>query len=224
MRRKYMINILLVDDHPSVREGTKAMIEADNQYQVTLAASGEEAIERMESSRYDLYIFDLFIDTINGIDLTKRVIAKDAEANVLIMTGFDIESHFNILMEAGAGGFISKTASKDQLLTAIKCALRKEAILPMSFLRQLRRAETKVVVNDGDTISSISLNEKEQEVLYEAALGKSNKEIAQKLSMSQRMVEYHLTKIFTLLNVNSRGEAVAKARELRLLPSESLIK
>ncbi|HHW36168.1 MAG TPA: response regulator transcription factor [Bacillales bacterium] len=218
-----MINILLVDDHPSVREGTKAMIEADNQYQVTLAATGEEAIERIESSSYDLYIFDLFIDTINGIDLTKRVIAKDVEANVLIMTGFDIEPHFNILMEAGAGGFISKTASKDQLLTTIKCALRNEAILPKSFLRQLRRNEYKGLINDGDAKSSISLSEKEQVVLYEAALGKSNKEIAHKLSISQRMVEYHMTKIFTLLNVGSRGEAVAKAREMKLLPSEILI-
>jgi len=217
-----MINILLVDDHPSVREGTKAMIEADNQYQVTLAASGEEVLELMESSNFDLYIFDLFMDPINGIDLTKLVTAKDAEAIVLIMTGFDIESYFNLLIEAGANGFISKTASKDQLSTTIKCALRKEAILPISILQQLRRSEVKVI-NDRNTISSISLNEKEQQVLFEAFLGKTNKEIAQKLLMSQRMVEYHLTKVFTLLNVNSRGEAVAKARELRLLPSEILV-
>ncbi|HHY74564.1 MAG TPA: response regulator transcription factor [Bacillus bacterium] len=217
-----MITILLVDDHPSVREGTKAMIEADNQYEVMLAASGEEAMELIESSSFDLYIFDLFIDTINGIDLTKRVIAKDAEAIVLILTGFDIESYFNLLMEAGASGFISKTASKDQLSTTIKCALRREAILPVSFLRQLQRKEIKGAVNNGDTESGIVLNEKEQQVLLEASIGKSNKEIAQKLSMSQRMVEYHLTKIFTALKVSSRGEAVSKARELRLLPSEVL--
>lgn len=219
-----MINILLVDDHPSVREGTKAMIEADNQYQVMLAASGEEALNLMKNSSFDLYIFDLFMDSINGIDLTRQVIAKDSESIILIMTGFDIESYFNLIIEAGAHGFISKTASKDQLLTTIKCALRKEAILPMSFLRQLRRSEVKGVVNDGDTIFSISLSEREQEVLFEASLGKTNKEIAQKLLMSQRMVEYHLTKIFTLLNVNSRGEAVVKARELRLVPSETLTK
>lgn len=219
-----MINILLVDDHPSVGEGMKVMIEEDNQYQVTLAASGEEAMELLKTSSYDLYIFDLFMDSINGIDLTRQVIAKDSESIILIMTGFDIESYFNLIIEAGAHGFISKTASKDQLLTTIKCALRKEAILPMSFLRQLRRSEVKGVVNDGDTIFSISLSEREQEVLFEASLGKTNKEIAQKLLMSQRMVEYHLTKIFTLLNVNSRGEAVVKARELRLVPSETLTK
>ena len=215
-----MINILLVDDHPSVREGTKAMIEADNQYQVTLAATGEEAIELLETSSYDLYIFDLFMDSINGIDLTKTVIKKDPEAIVLIITGFEIEPHFNILIEAGVNGFISKTASKDQLLTMIKCALRKEAILPISFLRQLRRIEYKGMINEGNTIFSISLNGKEQEVLCEAALGKTNKEIAQSLLISQRMVEYHLTKIFGILNVSSRGEAVAKARELGLLPRE----
>lgn len=220
-----MINILLVDDHPSVREGTKAMIEADNQSQVMLASSGEEALKVMEdNTRFDIYIFDLFMPDINGIELTKRVISKDSDATVLIITGFDIESHFNLLIEAGACGFISKTASKDQLLTTIKCALRKEAIIPISFLRQLRRIEYKGVVNDSDAKSSISLNDKEQLVLYEAALGNTNKEIAQKLLMSQRMVEYHLTKVFTLLNVNSRGEAVAKARELRLLPSEILTK
>lgn len=217
-----MINILLVDDHPSVREGMKVMIEEDNQYQVTLAASGEEAMELLKTSSYDLYIFDLFMDSINGIDLTKLVIKKDPEAVVLIITGFEIEPHFNILIEAGVNGFISKTASKDQLLTTIKCALRKEAIVPTSFLRQLRRIEYKGLINEGDTISSISLNEKEQEVLYEAALGKTNKEIGQSLLISQRMVEYHLTKIFGTLNVSSRGEAVAKARELRLLPREVL--
>lgn len=216
-----MFNILLVDDHPSVREGTKAMIEADNQYQVTLASSGEKALNLMENSNFDLYIFDLFMESINGIDLTKQVIAIDSEAIVLIMTGFDIESHFNLIMEAGAHGFISKTASQDQLLTTIKCALRQEAVLPISFLQQLRRSEVKGVVN-GEIISSISLSKKEQEVLFEASLGNTNKEIAQKLLMSQRMVEYHLTKIFGALNVSSRGEAVAKAREMKLLPSEIL--
>ncbi|NSL51240.1 response regulator transcription factor [Calidifontibacillus erzurumensis] len=219
-----MFQILLVDDHPSVREGTKAMIETDKNLQVTLASCGKEALKLIEEkTRFDLYLFDLFLPDINGIELTKLVIGKDSDACVLIITGFDIEVHFNLMMESGASGFISKTASTDQLLTSVYCALRKEAVVPVSLLRQLRRNEIKGEISNGETVASISLNEKEQLVLFEASLGKSNKEIAQKLLMSQRMVEYHLTKIFNILNVSSRGEAVAKARELRLLPSEMFV-
>lgn len=219
-----MFQILLVDDHPSVREGTKAMIETDSNLQVTLASCGEEALKLIEEkTKFDLYMFDLFLPDINGIELTKLVTSKDSDATVLIITGFDIEVHFNLIMESGASGFISKTASTDQLLTTIYCALRREAVVPVSLLRQLRRNEIKGEISNGETIASISLNEKEQLVLFEASLGKSNKEIAQKLLMSQRMVEYHLTKIFNILNVSSRGEAVAKARELRLLPSEMIV-
>lgn len=216
------MNILLVDDHPSVREGTKAMIEEENEYCVTLASNGEEALKILSNNSFDLYIFDLFMPKYNGLDLTKQVINQVADAIIIILTGFDIESHFNLLIEAGVTGFISKTATKDQLHTAIRCALRREAVLPVDFLKQLRRSEIKAMVLDGDDNLNISLNGREQEVLFEASIGKTNKEIAQKLLMSQRMVEYHLTKIFHLLNVSSRGEAVAKARELKLLPSEMI--
>ncbi|WP_017753669.1 response regulator transcription factor [Calidifontibacillus oryziterrae] len=213
-----MRSILFVDDHPSVREGTKGMIEEHSDYKVTLASSGEDAVKLITSTKFDLYIFDLFMPSLSGLDLTKQVIEKDKEAIILILTGFDFEPHFNILIEAGVSGFISKAVSKDQLHTAIKCALRKEAIIPVSFLRQLRRSEIKS--SDDGNSARITLNEREQEILFEASMGKTNKEIAQKLLMSQRTVEYHLTKIFNNLNVTSRAEAVSKARELKLLPSE----
>lgn len=212
-------SVLLVDDHPSVREGTKTMIEENSDFKVTLAASGEEALKLMESNMFDLYIFDLFMPTMSGLDLTKQVITQDGDAIVLIMTGFEIEPHFNLLIEAGVSGFISKEAAKEQLQTAIKCALRNEAILPVSFLKQLRRSEIKAIAVDVE-MAGVILTEKEQEILFEASIGKTNKEIAHKLLMSQRMVEYNLTRVFNILNVSSRGEAVAKARELKLLPSE----
>lgn len=218
-----MIHLLLVDDHPSVRAGTKAMIEEDSEYKVTLASSGEEALTLIRSNPFDMFIFDLFMPNYSGLDLTKQVMRGNPDAIVLIMTGFDIESHFNVLIEAGVSGFISKTASKDQIQTTIQCALRKEAVLPISFLKQLRRSEIKAVEKEGNPAPSVTLNEREQQILYEASNGKTNKEIAQKLLMSQRMVEYHLTRLFNTLNVTSRGEAVAKARELRLLPSETIV-
>lgn len=218
-----MIQLLLVDDHPSVREGTKFMIEENSEYKVTMASSSEEALKFIQNDQFDLFIFDLFMPDYSGIDLTREVISTNEDAIVLIMTGFDLEPHFNVLMEAGVSGFISKTASKNELITAINCALRKQAVLPLSLLKQLRRSEF-VICTEGAKKLTISLNEKEMQVLIEAATGKTNKEIAQKLLMSQRMIEYHLTKIFTSLKVNSRVEAIAKAREMKLLPSELLIK
>jgi two-component system competent response regulator ComA len=218
-----VIQLLLVDDHPSVREGTKFMIEENSEYKVTMASSSKEALKFIQNDQFDLFIFDLFMPDYSGIDLTREVISTNEDAIVLIMTGFDLEPHFNVLMEAGVSGFISKTASKNELITAINCALRKQAVLPLSLLKQLRRSEF-VICTEGAKKHTISLNEKEMQVLVEAATGKSNKEIAQKLLMSQRMIEYHLTKIFTSLKVNSRVEAIAKAREMKLLPSELLIK
>ncbi|WP_047152348.1 response regulator transcription factor [Aneurinibacillus tyrosinisolvens] len=215
-----MIRILLVDDHPSVGEGSKNMIEQEEDLQVTIVLSGTEALDILRKETFDLFLFDLHMPVISGLELTQRVIAQDSDAKVLIYTGFEIDPHFNLLIEAGASGFISKTATREQLITTLRCALRNEAVVPVSLLKQLRRTDARIVVSqEGDLLEGVSINEKEQDILSEVSRGKSNKEIAQALLMSQRTVEYHLTRIFSKLSVRSRAEAISKAKELGLLPS-----
>ncbi|KEF39615.1 response regulator containing a CheY-like receiver domain and an HTH DNA-binding domain [Schinkia azotoformans MEV2011] len=216
-----MTRVLLVDDHTSVQEGTKYMIEQIDNMKVYTASSGEEALEMIKNEMYDLYIFDLFLPNVTGLDLTKYLISKNPHAIVLIHTGFDIEPYYNNLIESGVSGFISKSDSKDVFQASIKFALKGISLIPITLLRQLRRNETTAVNSNGSYLD-ISLTEKEKEVLYEVARGKTNAEISEDIKLSQRMVEKHISMVFGKLNVKSRVEAVTRAKELKLVPDKML--
>ncbi|NUU59126.1 response regulator [Paenibacillus agri] len=219
-----MIKILLVDDHPSVGEGTKNMLEQDAEMQVTVILSAMEALELVEKESFDVMLFDLNMPVISGLELTKRIIVTLPDSRVLIYTGYEISPNFNLLIESGVSGFVSKTATREQLLNAIRCVLRGEAVIPVSLLRQLRRREIRLnEAREEKALSEVSINEREQEILQEVANGNSNKDIAAKLLMSQRTVEYNLTRIFEKLGVHSRVEAVIEAKRLKLINSHSFI-
>ncbi|MCU6711833.1 response regulator transcription factor [Paenibacillus sp. J5C_2022] len=213
-----MIRILLVDDHPSVGEGTKTMIEQDSEMEVTVALSALEALEKVQNDSYDLILCDLNMPGINGLELTKRLIQFDPNRKVIIYSGYEIGSHFNLLVESGVSGFISKTASREQLHQSLRCALRGEAIIPISLLKQLRRNEVAISRSEL-SIQDVSINEKELTILHEVAAGVSNKELAASMHVSQRNVEYQLSRIFEKLNVRSRSEAIREAKRLGLISS-----
>jgi two-component system, NarL family, competent response regulator ComA len=217
-----MIQILLVDDHPSVMEGTKLLLEQEGDITVFLADSGEKALEMTRTQHFDVMLFDLNMPNMTGIDLTKQVLHIVPDAAILIYTGFEFKNHFNLLIEAGVSGFVLKTANKEQLVTSVRCALRGEVVLPLSLVKQLRRTTIQVFESKQETETQ-AISEKEYEILKEIAKGKSNKEIAEKLIVSQRSLEYCLTNLFQKLNVKSRIEAVMKAKQLGLLADLDLI-
>lgn len=219
-----MVRILLVDDHPSVGEGTKNMIEQDPDMQVTVLISAMEALELIEQEDFDVLLFDLNMPVINGIELTKRIMRTRPDSRILIYTGYEISPNFNVLVEAGVSGMVSKTSTREQLWNAIRCALREEAVIPVSLLRQLRRRDIRLNQDkEYKSMEEVSINEREQEILQEVSGGSSNKDIATKLLMSQRTVEYNLTRIFEKLNVRSRSEAIVEARRLGLIRTNEFI-
>ncbi|MEH7748116.1 LuxR C-terminal-related transcriptional regulator, partial [Neobacillus drentensis] len=116
--------------------------------------------------------------------------------------------------------FISKTSTREQLVQSIRSAARKEAIIPMQLLKQLRRQE--IVVQGDNANDKTTIGKKEETLLRELAKGLSNKEISKTLLISQRSLEYSLTELFQKLNVNSRVEAIKKAKGLGILPTEDL--
>jgi len=213
-----VIRILLVDDHPSVGEGTKKMIEQDSELGVTVVLSALEALDEINKENYDIILCDLNMPGISGLELTKRLLQIDPDRKVLIYTGYEISSHFNLLIESGVSGFISKTASREQLNNAIRCAIRGDAVLPISLLKQLRRQE--FIGGREVSVHEVSITEREQQILHEVALGVSNKELAAQFNVSQRNVEYQLTKIFEKLKVRSRSEAIVEAKRLGLISLE----
>jgi two-component system competent response regulator ComA len=219
-----MILILLVDDHPSVGEGTKHIIEEESDMMVTVVSTGMQALELLKNQTFGVLLIDLNMPEINGLELTRRIHDLHLDTPILIYTGYDISPHFNILVEAGISGFISKSASREQIIMAIRCVLRGETITPLTLFKQLRRKEIQVGSEGNQQFfDRVSINETEQAILQEVAAGKSNKEVAKILLMSQRTVEYHLTRIFGKLNVSSRLEAIVVAQRIGLIPNTELI-
>ena len=220
-----VINVLIVDDHPAVGEGTRAIVDQEDDMRATVITDHEKYLNAISEEKYEVYLIDLYMPKLNGIELTKLILQKDPDAVVLIYTGFDIMSHYNLLIESGVSGFISKTATKEQLITAIRCALREEVVIPLQLLKQLKRVDTSPTTKEGQhNLGAISLSIKEQQILEGVENGLTNKAIAINLSMSQRTIEYNLTKIFSKLGVNSRTEALMKAREFGLLSRLSMQK
>ncbi|ASF40089.1 DNA-binding response regulator [Halobacillus halophilus] len=213
-----MTRVLIVDDHPAVGAGTKAMLEQESDMKVDVIDHWDKVEDLLEQYLYDILLLDLYMPGMNGIELAKQIRKHYPDLTLLIYTGFDLSTHFNMLVEANINGFVSKTAASEQLVTAIRCALRDEVVIPLHLFKQLRRSEASVSqTNESQEGSGLSLNEKEQSILKEVASGFTNREIAQALHMSQRSVEYTLTGIFNKLNVRSRTEALFKAQELGLV-------
>ncbi len=218
-----MVRILIVDDHPAVGTGTKTMLEQEPDMQVDVISDSLQAESYIKENEYDVMLLDLYMPGLNGVELAKKIKAIYPDMKVLIYTGFDINTHFNLLVESNISGFVSKTATKDQLVTVIRCALREEVVIPLHLFKQLRRAEAHAShdrCEGNEEALAISLNEKEQQILNEVSKGLTNRHIAQNLHMSQRSVEYTLTGVFNKLEVRSRTEALMKAKELGLI-SES---
>ncbi|QST01086.1 response regulator transcription factor [Pontibacillus sp. ALD_SL1] len=229
-----MIRILLVDDHPSVGEGTKVMIEKEEDMQVTIVDAAGKALPLVQEQEFDVMLFDLRMRGMNGIELVKEVRALGKEAPILIYTGYDIGPYFNTLIEAGASGFINKTEPRDQLILSIRSVLKGKVILPIQLFKQLRRMEVQVDQSQGvkeeqveeeqqeEIQEDVSINSKEQKILIEVAKGKSNREIASDHYKSQRTIEYNLTEIFKKLQVKSRAEAVLKSKQLGIISDEDI--
>ncbi|GAB6929223.1 response regulator transcription factor [Paenibacillus sp. JCM 10914] len=211
-----MIKILLVDDHPSVMEGTKVLLEQEKDIYVNLASTQARALELVGAEHFDVMLIDMHMPGMNGIDLAKQIQQIVPDAVMLIYTGFEVSNHFNLIVEAGLAGFVLKTAGKEQLVTAVRCALRGEVVLPLSLVKQLRRT-TGYGAKRVEGTGTQSITDKEYDILKEIARGKSNKEIASSVLMSQRSLEYCLTSLFQKLNVKSRIEAALKAKQLGIL-------
>ncbi|MED1948099.1 MULTISPECIES: response regulator transcription factor [Brevibacillus] len=215
-----MIKLLLVDDHPSVREGTKVMFEEEQDFAVSAVSSGMEALELVKVNDFDVMLFDLHMPVINGLELTKRIMHIKPNSLIIIYTGFEIEPYFNKLVEAGVSGFVSKTATREQMIEAIRCTVRNETVIPIPLFKQLRRNSVRLCTGE-DQLEEVSINEREQQILLEIAKGRSNKELSEILLMSQRNVEYQLTRIFGKLQVRSRAEAISEAIKRGIIPEQS---
>lgn len=210
-----MIEILIVDDHEVVGEGTKKLLSMEPEFKVDFMMCSTEAAQLIKNRTYDIYIVDLNMANKNGIELTKDILEVHQEAKILIFTGHDINLYFNYLIDIGVSGFISKSNSGDQLIRAVRCAIDGESVIPIDLLTQLRKRENEIVLDNGKIIH---LSQSEEKILLNLIRGLTNDEISEEMFMAKRSIERYLTGIYKKLNVSSRAEAIAKAYELNLIP------
>jgi DNA-binding NarL/FixJ family response regulator len=206
-----VIRVLLADDHALVREGTRRLIDAENDLVVVAeASSGEEAIEAVKRTRPDIAIIDIAMPGIGGIEATRAIKADYAETAILVLSAYDDEPYLVALLEAGAAGFLLKSVNGHELVEAIRAVARGESVLqPALNEKVMRRFSNRPVLPTrcaGDLLS-----EREFDVLRLAARGLPNKEIARRMSLSIRTVHSHLANIFMKMHVGSRTEAVLLA-------------
>jgi DNA-binding NarL/FixJ family response regulator len=205
-----VIRIVIADDHPVVRAGLHAVLDAAADIDVIgEAATPEEAVALAASEDPDLVLMDLqFGQERTGADATRQIRAAEAAPYVLILTNYDSDGDILSAVEAGASGYLLKDAPPAELLAAVRAAAAGEsALAPAVASRLLARMRAP----------RVSLSSREIEVLRLVADGASNTDVAARLHITDATVKSHLVHVFSKLGVSSRTAAVAAARELGVL-------
>jgi len=206
------IKILLSDDHAVVRQGTKELLEQQDDLEVVAEASdGKEAVQLALKKRPDVVVMDLAMPELNGIEATRQIKAVAPSIAVLVLTAYDSEQYVFAFLEAGAAGYLLKDVSVDELVKAIRAVHAGESVLHPAIARKVIDRFARLEEKHGPEDVSDQLTGRELEVLRLAAKGKSNRDIARELTISVRTVQTHLSNVFNKMGVGSRTEAVMYA-------------
>ncbi len=202
------IKIIIADDHKVVREGTRELLQKENDLEVVAeAGDGEEAVELVERFKPDVVIMDIAMPKLNGIDATKQIKAANPRVAVLILTAYEHDQYVFALLEAGAAGYLLKDVRGQEVIEAVRAVHAGESVLHPVVARKALDHFVNPVKKNAITKDQ-ALTEREIEVLRLAARGHRNKEIATELDLSVRTIQAHLGNIFNKLKVGSRTEAV----------------
>jgi DNA-binding NarL/FixJ family response regulator len=203
------IKILIVDDHPVVREGIGAMLKHEPDFKIVgEAANGVEALEQARELSPDVILMDLRMPEMDGVEAITKIKEVKPETKFIILTTYSDDEYIFKGIAAGARAYLLKDAPREELFKAIRAVYRGESLIqPVVASRVLDKLAELSRKNPG----AETLSEREVEVLRLMAKGVSNSNIAEELSITQSTVKTHITSIFQKLNVTTRTEAVTTA-------------
>ena len=210
-KTKAKIKVILADDHHIVRAGIRQLLESAKDIQVIAeAGDGEEAQALIQQHKPDVAVLDIQMPKASGIEVTRWVRSHLPEVGVLILTAYDDEPYVMAVLQAGANGYVLKTAKTEELIQAVHDVYEGKSALGPTVTQKLmsnlfKRSEKTTVE---------PLTERELDVLRLAAKGFTNKAIGVQLNISDRTVQGHLAHIFAKLQANSRTEAVMRGVSL----------
>lgn len=203
------IKVMIVDDHSLVREGLKAVFDQGKDIEVVgEAGSGEEAIDMVDSVKPDVILMDISMPGMNGIQATRLIREKNPASKVVILTMLDQEGYVYEAIKAGATGYMLKSTSSDDLVNAIQTVHEGKALLHPDATAQLLKEFVTLAENKA---KDYGLSNREMEVLQLLSEGKTNKELAKALWISEQTVKTHVAHIFGKLGTSDRTETVARA-------------
>jgi two-component system NarL family response regulator len=195
------ICIMIADDHPVVREGFAAMIETEPDMAVVgQARSGEEALELFRRVRPDVTLMDLRMPGMGGVEAIRAIRREFPDSRVIVLTTYDGDEDIYRALEAGAQAYLLKDMLCDEILAAIRAVHAGQRRIPAAVGTRL-----------ADRVTGMHLSDREQRVLELVATGKSNKEIAAALEITEATVKGHMTNILGKLGVTDRTQAVITA-------------
>jgi NarL family two-component system response regulator LiaR len=212
------IRVLLADDHVIIREGTREILEREPDLHVVAeAGDGQETVNLVAREQPDVAIVDISMPVLSGIEATKEIKRISPKTAVLVLTAYDDDEYVFAILEAGAAGYLLKNARGSELIEAVRRVYAGESVLHPTIARKV---VSRVTHNDSSREESEEesiegLTDRELEVLRLAAMGLSNRQIAEDLVVSPRTVQSHMANIFGKLQVGSRTEAVMVALKRR---------
>ena len=198
---KAAVRVLIVDDHPVVRAGLASLLRRQPGVRVAGAAhSGEEAMQLLQRSAVDVMLLDLRMPTINGIDVLKQLNTHEKPPAVIILSSYELEEEIYQAVKAGARGYLSKNAPREEIVAAIEAAAEGRTCFPERVTQWIQEREARS-----------SLSTREIEILEMVSRGLTNKEIAGVLQISHYTVRNHINHISAKLQVADRTEAATIA-------------
>lgn len=206
------IRILVVDDHTIVRDGICALLGLAGDMEVVgEAANGREALEMVKKLMPDVVLMDIAMPVMGGLEATRRIRKEFPKVKVLALTQYDDKAYVFPVIEAGAWGFISKTAASSELASGIRSVHRGDSFLSPSVARFLVEDYQQAASMKGSQDPYEQLTDREREVLKLAAEGYTTQEIADMLVLSPKTVEGHKTNLMAKLDIHNRTELVKYA-------------
>jgi DNA-binding NarL/FixJ family response regulator len=217
-KTKGKIRLLLADDHHMVRAGIRELLEgAGDLLVVAEAGDGEEARSLIEKHKPDVAVLDIQMPKLSGIEVTRWVRSTQPGVGVLILTAYDDDPYVMAVLQAGANGYVLKTAKADELIQAVRDVHEGKSALDPAITQKLMSS----LFSAGNGSAVEALTDREHEVLRMAARGFTNKAIGVQLQISDRTVQGHLAHIFAKLQASSRTEAVMRAVSLGWIPRDT---